>query len=79
MLVGECLVCKDLLEAAQTATRRHIDAQSRLRMAEIRFDRQARPGLEGVLQKAALAREQALALLRDHAATHSEEICPAHG
>src|SRR5215469_16254741 len=67
MLVGQCQLCKDFLEAAQTATKRHIDAQSKLRMANMRFEHEAVPMLESLVEEAARGREQALARLRDHA------------
>lgn len=74
MLVAECQLCKDFLQAAQIAAKRHIDAKSKLRMANMRFEREAVPGLESLVEEAGRAREQALARLRDHAASHGEEI-----
>jgi hypothetical protein len=70
MLVGECQLCKEFLEAAQAATKRHIDAQSRLRTATIRFERDSIPALEALVQEAGRARQQALANLKGHADTH---------
>lgn len=74
MLVGQCPLCKDFLEAAQTAAKRHISTQSKLRMAHIRFDREAIPGLESLVEQAGRAREQAVEKLRVHAATHGDGI-----
>ncbi len=55
-----------LLGAAQTAAMRHIDAQSKLRMAHMRYDREAVPALEAAVEAARLEREQALAALEKH-------------
>lgn len=74
MLVGECQLCKDFLEAAQTATKRHIDAKSKLSMANMRFERDAIPTLKSLVEQAGRAREQALARLRGHVATHEQGI-----
>jgi len=68
--MGECEVCKDYLEEARTATKRHINAQSRLRTAAIRFEHEALPGLQSVVDQAARAREEAVGKLRLHLASH---------
>jgi len=67
---AQCQTCKDCLDTAQAAVIRHIDCQSKLRMAVLRQDREAIPGLEAASEAARSARDQAVSELRAHLATH---------
>lgn len=73
MLVKGCQMCKYFLGTAQTAVMRHIDAQSKLRMAHMRYDREAIPALEAIVEAGRLERAQALAELEKHLGTHPAE------
>jgi len=72
MVERACPVCKELLEKAQGASVRHVEAQSRLRLANIRFEHESMAALEEAVEEARREREQTMMVLRDHFATHSE-------
>jgi hypothetical protein len=71
MVIGGCQTCKELLNAAQIATVRHVDAKSKLRMAEMRYEHEAIPALEAAVEEARWKREEALAALHGHFNSHS--------
>jgi hypothetical protein len=70
MIQQECAACQRLLQEAQGAAVRHIDALSRLRMANMKFEHGAIPGLQQAVEEARRDREQTMAVLRAHFATH---------
>ncbi|HKE21361.1 MAG TPA: hypothetical protein VKB88_03165 [Bryobacteraceae bacterium] len=73
MIERECQMCQELLQAAQGAAVRHIDALSKLRMANMRFDHESIPPLQQAVEEARRVRERAMAVLREHFATHPGE------
>jgi hypothetical protein len=74
MPARECQKCKELVEAAQSASIRHIEAQSKLRMANMRFDHQAATALKQTVEETSRERERAVAELHEHLQTHGGEI-----
>ena len=72
MVERACRVCKELLQKAQSAAVRHVDALSRLRLANIRSEHESIAALEAAVEETRRERERTMALLRDHFATHSE-------
>lgn len=73
MIERECEVCREFLGAAQGAAVRYIDALSRLRMANMRYEHDLIPALQKAVEEARRERERAMATLREHFATHPDE------
>jgi hypothetical protein len=66
-----CPECRVRIEAASVATRRHIQAISRLQLAVIRREHDLVPSLQVVVEDARRNREQAVRACKQHLGAHA--------
>ena len=66
-------MCKDLLDSASIAIARHLQAISRLDLANLRHESDMIPSLEAVVKEASLTRENAVSAYKYHRSTHFVE------